>query len=94
MNKAELIDRISKDAELGNKKAGAVLDAIIAQIIKTVGRGEDVVLVGFGTFKLAKRAARTGRNPRNGEALKIPASKTVKFSVGKAFKEAVNKGKR
>jgi DNA-binding protein HU-beta len=70
-----------------------VLNATIATIIKAVTKGDSVQLVGFGTFGSGKRAARTGRNPRTGEAIKIAAARTVKFTAGKAFKDSVNKKK-
>ena len=73
--------------------ADRVLSATIEQIIKAVTKGDDVQLIGFGTFKSGKRAARVGRNPATGAEIKIPAAKTAKFSAGKAFKDAVNKRK-
>ncbi len=93
MNKAELIEIIAKDADLTKVSAQAALDATIAAVVKAVTKGDSVSLVGFGSFSSGKRAARTGRNPQTGETLKIPASKTVKFSAGKTFKDAVNKRK-
>ncbi len=93
MNKAELIEIIAKDADLTKASAQAALDATIAAVVKAVTKGDSVSLVGFGSFSSGKRAARTGRNPQTGETLKIPASKTVKFSAGKTFKDAVNKRK-
>ena len=93
MNKAELIEAIAKDADLTKAAAQAALDATIAAVVKAVTKGDSVSLVGFGSFSSGKRAARTGRNPQTGETLKIPASKTVKFSAGKTFKDAVNKRK-
>ncbi len=93
MNKAELIEVIAKDAKLSKAAAQAALDATIAAVVKAVTKGDSVSLVGFGSFSSGKRAARTGRNPQTGEAIKIPAAKTVKFSAGKAFKDAVNKRK-
>ena len=93
MNKAELIEVIAKDAKLSKAAAQAALDATIAAVVKAVTKGDSVSLVGFGSFPSGKRAARTGRNPQTGETIKIPAAKTVKFSAGKAFKDAVNKRK-
>ena len=93
MNKAELIEVIAKDAKLSKAAAQAALDATIAAVVKAVTKGDSVSLVGFGSFSSGKRAARTGRNPQTGEAIKIPAAKTVMFSAGKAFKDAVNKRK-
>ncbi|MEN9879932.1 MAG: DNA-binding protein HU-alpha [Pseudomonadota bacterium] len=93
MNKAELIEVIAKDAKLSKAAAQAALDATIAAVVKAVTKGDSVSLVGFGSFSSGKRAARTGRNPQTGETIKIAAAKTVKFSAGKAFKDAVNKRK-
>lgn len=93
MNKAELIEKIASQADMTKASAERVLNSSIEQIIKSVTKGEDVQLISFGTFKSGKRAARIGRNPQTGAELKIPAAKTVKFSAGKAFKDAVNKRK-
>ena len=93
MNKAELVERIANDADISKATADRVLSATIEQIIKAVTKGDDVQLIGFGTFKSGKRAARVGRNPATGAEIKIPAAKTAKFSAGKAFKDAVNKRK-
>ena len=93
MNKAELIEKIANDADLSKASAERALNAAIGTIIKTVTKGDDVQLIGFGTFKSGKRAARVGRNPATGAEIKIPAAKTVKFTAGKAFKDAVNKRK-
>lgn len=94
MNKSELIEAIAKEAKLSKAAAGAALDAAIGTIVKTVTKGDNVALVGFGSFASGKRAARTGRNPQTGETIKIAAAKTVKFTAGKAFKDAVNKRKK
>lgn len=93
MNKTELIEVIAKDAKLSKASAQAALDATLAAVVKAVTKGESVSLVGFGAFSSGKRAARTGRNPQTGATIKIPAAKTVKFSAGKGFKDAVNKRK-
>jgi DNA-binding protein HU-beta len=93
MNKADLVEAVANATDLSKSKTDEVLGAIIATIIKSVSKGDPVQLVGFGTFGSGKRAARTGRNPRTGEAIKIAAAKTVKFTAGKAFKDAVNKKK-
>jgi len=85
-----LIDAIAKSAGLSKASAGDALDATLAAIRVTLKKGQSVTLVGFGTFKVGKRAARTGRNPRTGEAIKIRAAKVPKFSAGKALKDAVN----
>ncbi len=91
MNKTELIDAIATDCDLSKTAAQRVLDSIVTNIVKTVANGDTVQLVGFGTFASGKRAERTGRNPRTGEEIKIAAAKTVKFTAGKAFKDAVKK---
>jgi DNA-binding protein HU-beta len=93
MNKAELTEKIANDADISKASAERALNAAIEQIIKAVTKGDDVQLIGFGTFKSGKRAARIGRNPSTGAEIKIPASRSVKFAVGKAFKDAVNKRK-
>ena len=93
MNKAELVEKIADDAELSKASAERALNSAIENIIKAVTKGDSVQLVGFGTFSQGKRSARTGRNPKTGEAIKNAASKTAKFSAGKAFKDAVNKRK-
>ena len=94
MNKADLIAAIADDAEISKAKAEYALNSAIEHIIKAVTKGDSVQLIGFGTFASGKRAARMGRNPKTGEPLKIAASKTVKFSAGKAIKDAVNKRKK
>ncbi len=85
-----MIDAIAKSAGLSKASAGDALDATLTAIRTTLKKGQSVTLVGFGTFKVGKRAARTGRNPRTGEAIKIRAAKVPKFSAGKALKDAVN----
>ena len=93
MNKSELIEKIASQADMTKALAERVVNSSIEQIIKSVTKGEDVQLIGFGTFKSGKRAARIGRNPQTGAELEIPAAKTVRFSAGKAFKDTVNKRK-
>jgi len=93
MNKAELVAKLADDAGISKTQANAALDSFVEAVTKTLKGGGKVTLVGFGTFSVTKRAARTGRNPQTGETIKIPAAKTVKFSAGKAFKDAVNKRK-
>ena len=93
MNKAELIEAIVKETELSKAGATRALNVVIDTIVKTVAKKQDVQLIGFGTFKASKRAARTGKNPRTGEALKIAASTVPTFKAGAAFKAAVNKKK-
>jgi DNA-binding protein HU-beta len=82
MNKAELIDKISEDAGINKKQATAALDSFTDTIGKTLKQGKKVTLVGFGTFSVSKRAARTGRNPQTGAAIKIKAKKVAKFKAG------------
>lgn len=91
MNKAELIDYVADKAGLTKADAQSAVDAVFDGITTTLKKGNDARFVGFGTFSVAKRAATTGRNPRTGEAIKIPASKNAKFKAGKELKEAVNK---
>ncbi|MFY9184064.1 MAG: HU family DNA-binding protein [Limnohabitans sp.] len=93
MNKVELIEAVFKETELSRASAARALNAVLDTIVMTVAKKQDVQLIGFGTFKAAKRAARTGKNPRTGEKLKIAAATVPKFSAGAAFKAAVNKKK-
>ncbi len=93
MNKAELIEAIAKETELSKAAATRALNAVLDTIVKTVAKKQDVQLISFGTFKAAKRAARTGKNPRTGEKLKIAAATVPKFTAGAGFKTAVNKKK-
>jgi len=90
VNKSDLIDAIAKSAELSKAAAGRALDATVDTIKKALKKGDTVSLVGFGTFKVGKRAARNGRNPRTGATIKIKAAKVPKFSAGKGLKDAVN----
>ena len=89
MTKADLIERIAKDVSFSKADAGRALEATIEAIVKTLKKGDKVSLVGFGTFSVSKRKARTGRNPRTGQAIKIPAHKAPKFSAGKTLKDSV-----
>lgn len=89
MNKAELIEAIVKAADITKAQAAKVIDGVTGTIIKAVSKGDPVTLVGFGSFKPAKRAARAGKNPKTGEALKIAARTVPKFSAGSGFKGAV-----
>ena len=89
MNKEELVQEIAKKASVTQKEAAEVLAALIETVQKTVSKGKKVTLVGFGTFEARKRAARTGRNPQTGAALKIAAKTVPAFSAGKKFKELV-----
>lgn len=90
MNKAELIDTVSNQAGLSKSDAANAVDSVFGIITRTLQNGDSVTLVGFGTFAVSDRAARTGRNPRTGEAITIPASKSPKFKAGKALKDALN----
>jgi DNA-binding protein HU-beta len=94
MNKGELIEALAAKSELSKAAAGRTLDALVEIITATVAKKEDVQLIGFGTFKAAKRAARTGKNPRTGETLKIAATTVPRFTPGAAFKTAVAKKKK
>ena len=89
MNKSELVEVAAKEAGITKAAADKVLSAIVSAVVQTVANGESVTLVGFGTFKSAQRAARTGKNPKTGATLKIPATTVPKFTAGSAFKAAV-----
>ena len=89
MNKTELISQISENASMTKAESGAALDAMIKAISDALASGEDVSLIGFGTFTVKERAAREGRNPATGETIQIPASKVPAFKAGKALKDAV-----
>ena len=89
MNKSELIDHIARQAEISKAAAGRALDAVIGGVKTTLKKGGSVSIVGFGTFAVTKRAARTGRNPRTGAAIKIKAAKVPKFRPGKALRDAL-----
>ena len=90
MNKNDLIAAVADDAGLTRVKAGEAVDAVLSAITKALGRKDEVRLAGFGTFVAAERKAGTGRNPRTGEEMQIPASTTVRFKVGKSLKDSVN----
>ena len=90
MNKTELVSAISKDSKLSKKDSEAALNAVIGNISSSLAKGDKVVLVGFGTFEVRKRAARKGRNPSTGVAIKIAASKAPAFKAGKGLKDKVN----
>jgi DNA-binding protein HU-beta len=89
MTKAELIEKMAKDADVSKAAAAKALDSFIDGVKKSLKKGDKVTLVGFGTFSVSKRSARKGRNPRTGETIKIKASKAPKFTSGKAFKDAI-----
>ena len=90
MNKADFIASVADNAELSKADAGRAVDAMVETITKALKKGDSVTRVGFGTFSIRKRAARTGRNPRTGQQIKIKASKNPAFKAGKALKDAVN----
>jgi DNA-binding protein HU-beta len=85
MNKGDLIDHIASEAGLTKGQAGDALNAVLTAVQKTLKKGDKVTLVGFGTFSVSKRAARTGRNPKTGATIKIAAKKVAKFKAGKEF---------
>ena len=89
MNKTELIKQVAIQAELTKPQASLAVDAVLESIQHALQNGDNVQLIGFGTFEVRNRAAREGRNPHTGEALTIPASKVPAFKVGKALKEVV-----
>src|SRR5512138_347441 len=89
MNKSELIDVAAAEADISKAAAGRALDAILDAVVKAVSKGDSVTLVGFGTFKSAKRAARTGRNPQTGKEIKIAATTVPRFTAGAGFKASV-----
>ena len=89
MNKTELIKTIATKAELNNKQASAALEAITSSVVEALKADDKVSLLGFGTFEVRTRAARTGRNPATGEAIEIAESKVPAFKPGKALKDAV-----
>ncbi len=91
MNKNDLVAEVSESAGLTKADAAKAVDSVLDAITASLKKGDEVRLVGFGTFSVAKRAASEGRNPRTGEKIKIPASKRPKFSAGKALKDAVNR---
>jgi len=90
MNKTELIDAIASEAGLSKADAGKAVNAFTSAITAALKKGDSVALIGFGTFKVNQRAARTGRNPQTGKEIKIAARKSPAFTAGKALKDAVN----
>ena len=90
MNKAQLVEKIASETKMTKAQTEILLDHTLGAIKKVVAKGDDVKLVGFGTFSRGKRKARTGRNPQTGAALTIPASKVPRFKAGKEFKDMVN----
>ena len=90
MNKTELVAAMAEKAGLSKKDAEAALKAFTETVAEELKKGEKIALVGFGTFEVSERAAREGRNPQTGEAMKIAASKAPKFKAGKALKDMLN----
>ena len=90
MNKGDVIEKVAETTGLSKADAARAVDAVLAAISGSLASGESVAIAGFGTFDVRERAARTGRNPKTGEALQIAASKAPGFKAGKALKDAVN----
>ena len=90
MNKTELIEYVANQSDLSKAASARAVEAVIDGVKKTLRKGGTVAVLGFGTFKVGKRAARTGRNPRTGAEIKIKAAKVPKFTPGKALKDALN----
>ncbi len=90
MNKDDLINQVSSDLEISKSDAAKTIDSILSTISNSLKKGKEVRLVGFGTFLVSNRAATTGRNPRTGESIQIPAKKVPKFRAGKGLKDTVN----
>uniref|UniRef100_A0A7C6EK29 HU family DNA-binding protein n=1 Tax=candidate division WOR-3 bacterium TaxID=2052148 RepID=A0A7C6EK29_UNCW3 len=89
MTKAQLIDSIAKKADISKKAAGIALDAFVEAVTAALKKGDRITLVGFGTFMVAKRKARTAKNPQTGETIKVPAKRVPKFKAGRELKKAV-----
>tara|TARA_Y100000590_G_scaffold122580_1_gene140383 strand:+ start:3263 stop:3535 length:273 start_codon:yes stop_codon:yes gene_type:complete len=90
MNKDDLINKIASNLDMKKTEARAAVDSVITNIVDSLKSGKEVRLVGFGTFLVSKREARTGRNPRTGETIQIPAKKVPKFRAGKDLKNSIN----
>ncbi len=90
MNKSQLVDQIAAGADISKAAAGRALDAVLTAVTESLQAGEDVALVGFGTFAVKERAARIGRNPQTGKEITIAAAKVPSFRAGKMLKDAVN----
>lgn len=90
MNKSELIEAVAASADIPKAAAGRAVDAVVEAVTNALKSGDQVVLVGFGTFAVKERAARTGRNPQTGQPIEIAAAKIPGFKAGKALKDAVN----
>ena len=93
MNKSQLLDVLSRNSRFTKQDSEILMDALIDTIQKTVAKGEEVKLVGFGTFSVSKRRARQARNPQTGQSIQIPASKVPKFRPGKDFRDRLDKKK-
>ncbi len=91
MNKTDLVSAVAERADLSKSDAAGAVDAVFDVVTETLQQGDEVRLVGFGTFSVSERAATTGRNPRTGETIQIAASKQPKFKAGKGLKDALNK---
>ncbi|AAQ60224.1 MULTISPECIES: HU family DNA-binding protein [Chromobacteriaceae] len=89
MNKSELIDAIAAEADISKAAAAKALDGMVAAVTSALKKGDTVTLVGFGTFYVGERAERSGRNPKTGATIKIPAARSPKFRAGKALKDAL-----
>ncbi len=90
MNKSELIDAIAESADISKAAAGRAIDAVVESVTDALKKGDQVTLIGFGTFSVKERAARTGRNPQTGAEIQIAAAKIPSFKAGKGLKDAVN----
>ena len=90
MNKTDLIEHVANQADISKAAAGRAVEAVIDGVTRTLKKSGTVTLVGFGTFKTSKRAARAGRNPKTGDAIQIKASRAARFAPGKALKDALN----
>lgn len=94
MNKAELIDQMAKDADITKTQANAAIDSFTTSVVKALKKGDRVTLVGFGTFSVSERSARSGRNPKTGAVIKIKAKKVPKFKAGKDFATKIASGRK
>jgi DNA-binding protein HU-beta len=94
MNKSQLVDAVASDSGLSKADSSRAIESVLATVTKTLKKGEEVGITGFGKFSVAKRAARQGVNPRTGERVKIKASKAPKFSAGASLKQAINPKKK
>lgn len=92
MTKADLVERVAKEADMTKKDAEQLVEIVFDTIINTLNKGEKIELRGFGSFRLRERDARTGRNPKTGESVEIPAKRVAYFKPGKELKELVNQG--